>query len=145
MQRNILGTWLILVALLVCLIAAFTTILEMRFSPGDIYPHYSTKRSDPLGARAFYESLERLPGIEASRNVVSLQRIKGLDKDDTLMLLGLSRSALRSLRVTDDSPVLEAVRHGTRLVIVMNPEFVQLSYDKSKSESNWFERREKLK
>jgi len=145
MHPKSLATWVILAALFIFLIAAFVSILEMRFSPGDIYPHYSTKRSDPLGTRAFYESLEKLPAIEVSRNVVSLQRIKGLDDETTLILLGLSRSALRSLRVTDDSPMLKAVRNGARLVIIVNPEFVPTSLDEENKVDNWFERREKLK
>jgi len=145
MHPKSLGAWVILVSLLVFLVAAFATILGMRFSPGDIYPHYSTKRSDPLGTRAFYESLEKLSAIEVSRNAVSLQRIKGLDDETTLMLLGLPQSSLKRLRATDDSPVLEAVRNGTRLVIIMNPEFVPTSLDEGDKMENWFERREKLK
>ena len=142
MYSKAVGTWLILVLLLAFLIAAFTSIMEMRCSPDDIYPHYSTKRSDPLGARAFYESSEKLPGFTVSRNVMSLQRIKGLDDETTLMLLGLSRSSLRRLRATKDSPVLEAVRNGTRLVIVMNPEFVPVNLGEDENEGNWFEIRE---
>ncbi|NOX99747.1 MAG: DUF4350 domain-containing protein [Verrucomicrobia bacterium] len=145
MRRNIFGTWLILAVLLICLITAFTAIMEMRFSPGDIYPHYSTKRSDPLGARAFYESLEKIPGTKVSRNIASLQRIKGLGPDTTFILLGLSRSSLKKLRLAEDSPVMEAVHEGTRLVVVMSPKFVQASFDKSKNQDNWLERREKLK
>lgn len=145
MRRSRLGTWLILGALLFVMIVAFSSIMEKRFSSGDIYSHYSSKRSDPLGARAFYESLERLPGIEAQRNFDSLQRIKSLDEDTTLMLLGLPRINLTELRATDDSPVLDAVRNGTRLVIVMNPGFVPMSYNENEDDKNWFERREELK
>ncbi len=145
MRRNTFGTWLVLAILLICLLAAFTGIMEMRFSPGDIYPHYSTKRSDPLGARAFYEALEKLPGTEVTRNVASLQRIKGLGDNTTLILLGLSRSSLKRLRLPEDSPVMEAVREGTRLVVVMSPEFVLASFDKSKKEDDWFEQRKILK
>jgi len=145
MRPKLLSTWAVLTGLIVFLIVSFAWILEMRFSPGDIYPHYSTKRSDPLGARALYESLEKLPGTEVSRNIGSLQRIKGLDDDTTLVLLGLSRNSLKEMRVRDDSPVLEAVRNGARLVIVMNPGFVPANFDKNDDVDNWLERREKLK
>jgi len=145
MGLNKFGIWVILVVLATGLVAVFAAILGMRFSPGDIYPHYSTKRSDPLGARAFYESLEKLRGVEVARNVVSLQRIKGLDNDTTLMLLGVPHASFRSLRATDDSPVLEAVRKGTRLVIAMNPGYVPLGTEKSDGVEDWIERREKLR
>ncbi len=143
MLRRGFGTWLTLAILLVLMIAAFASIMEMRFSPGDIYAHYSTKRSDPLGARAFYESLDRMPGVEVSRNLSSPQRIKGLDEDTALVLLGLPRGALVRLRAPDDSPVMDAVREGTRLVIVMNPGYVPLAA--KKEDENWLERREKIK
>lgn len=139
------GSLLILAILLASIITAYISIMEMRFSPGDIYPHYSTKRSDPLGARAFYESLDKLSGFRVSRNVTSLQRIKGLDDETTLFFLGLSRSSLTRLRATKNSPVLEAVRNGARLVIVMNPEFVPANLGDDENEANWFEIREELK
>lgn len=145
MGLNKFGIWVILVALVAGLVAVFAAILGMRFSPGDIYPHYSTKRSDPLGARAFYESLEKLRGVEATRNVMSLQRIKGLDHDTTLLLLGVPYASFRSLQATDDSPVLEAVRKGTRLVIAMNPGYVPLGTEESDGVEDWIERRDKLK
>jgi len=143
MRPKSLGTWLILAVLLILLISAFASILKMRFSPGDIYPHYSSKRSDPLGSQVFYESLERLPTIDVSRNITSMQKIKGLDEETTLVLLGISQKSLRGLRATDDSPVLEAVRNGARLVMIMNPSFVP--GNREENEDNWLERREKLK
>ena len=32
-------------------------IMLLRYERGDLYPPYSTLRTDPLGARAFYEAL----------------------------------------------------------------------------------------
>ena len=137
--------WGIFALLIIFMIAAFSSIMEMRFSPGDIYPHYSSKRSDPLGTRAFYESLEKMEGMEVSRNVVSLQQIKGLDNDTTLLLLGLQRSALLALRANDESPIIEAVSKGMRLVIVLNPSFVPTLREEGGEDRNWFERREQAK
>ena len=37
------------------------TLLIMRFQVGDVYPPYSSYRSDPLGTKAFYEALNLLP------------------------------------------------------------------------------------
>ena len=38
-------------------------LFKLRFEAGDVYPAYSSLRSDPLGTMAFYESLGKVPGI----------------------------------------------------------------------------------
>jgi hypothetical protein len=43
-------------------------LLQLRFESGDIYPPYSSLRSDPLGTMALYESLELLPGVTVRRD-----------------------------------------------------------------------------
>ena len=72
-----------LVVLFTVLVAVFVRVLELRFSTGDIYPHYSTLRSDPLGAMAIYESFDSLDKIEVSRNFDNLMTIDSLDGDTT--------------------------------------------------------------
>jgi hypothetical protein len=48
----------------------------LRFEAGDVYPPYSSLRSDPLGTRAFYESLDNLDHVAAKRNYRPLSKIK---------------------------------------------------------------------
>ena len=43
-------------------------LFVLRFQTGDIYPAYSSLRSDPLGTRVFYESLANLGDITPQRN-----------------------------------------------------------------------------
>jgi hypothetical protein len=43
-------------------------LFVLRFKAGDMYPAYSTLRSDPLGAMVFYESLKHTGRIVVSRN-----------------------------------------------------------------------------
>lgn len=43
-------------------------LFELRFEAGDVYPPYSSLRSDPLGTMALYESLEKMPGISTRRD-----------------------------------------------------------------------------
>jgi len=38
-----------------------------RLEAGDVYPAYSTLRSDPMGCRAFFSALERYPDLTVSR------------------------------------------------------------------------------
>lgn len=48
----------------------------LRFEAGDVYPPYSSLRSDPLGSRAFYSSLENINAALVSRNYLTLQNLK---------------------------------------------------------------------
>jgi len=60
----------------------------LRFESGDIYRPYSSLRTDPKGTRAFYESLEQLPGVTVRRNYKSLKKLTNHD-GNTLFYLGI--------------------------------------------------------
>ena len=51
-------------------------LLLLRFSSGDVYPHYSSLRSDPFGTKALYESLDGCCGLNVSRNYEPFSNIK---------------------------------------------------------------------
>src|SRR3954471_1262081 len=67
-------------------------LFEARFEAGDIYPEYSSLRSDPLGSKALYESLG-----EATKTERNYKEI--LDPDygagTTLLVLGFKPSEFR--------------------------------------------------
>ncbi len=48
----------------------------LRFEAGDVYPAYSTLRSDPLGSRAFYRGLENLRNTSVQRNYRQLDLLE---------------------------------------------------------------------
>ena len=48
----------------------------LRFEAGDVYPAYSTLRSDPLGSRAFYRGLENLRDTSVQRNFRQLDNLE---------------------------------------------------------------------
>src|SRR5207249_1742477 len=60
-------------------------LFQLRFETGDVYAEYSSLRSDPLGARVFYQSLEQVGDMEVSRNIQPLSRLS-LDAKRTLVL-----------------------------------------------------------
>ncbi len=136
-----------LVALAGVLVFAFSGILERRLSEGGIYPAYASFRSDPLGTSALFESLKRMDGIQVRRNMVHLNSVKGLDGDTAILLLGYPRDNVKDLRAPEDSPVLEAVREGGRLVVTLNPGLVPEVYQPSTTdeEDDWLERRRELR
>ena len=78
---------LFFIIMCVFLIGVFK-LFVLRFEGGDIYPAYSSLRSDPLGTKVLYESLENLKSRLISRNYRSLYR-GGSRKDITLFYLVL--------------------------------------------------------
>jgi hypothetical protein len=48
----------------------------LRFEAGDVYPAYSSLRSDPVGSRAFYSSLENINDTVVGRNYLPLQNVE---------------------------------------------------------------------
>ncbi len=59
----------------------------LRFETGDVYPAYSSLRVDPLGTKAFYDSLENFRQISVSRNYRPLPKLhEGLEA--TIFYLG---------------------------------------------------------
>lgn len=77
---------LLLIALFVVGIAR---LFWLRFEAGDVYPPYSSLRSDPLGAQALYESLQDLGGQEISRNFRPLDQLNPAP-GGTFVLCGLT-------------------------------------------------------
>ncbi|MBU1171782.1 MAG: DUF4350 domain-containing protein [Proteobacteria bacterium] len=68
------GYGLILLILFALFTGGLVRLFTLRFESGDIYPPYSTLRSDPLGCRVFHDSLVHLEGLVVTRNQASLQR-----------------------------------------------------------------------
>jgi hypothetical protein len=96
-------------------------LLQLRFETGDIYAEYSSLRSDPLGARAFYQSLERIGRLKVSRNLLPLSHLP-LDRKYALVIAGLKPFQ----GLLEDPNWLLAVEHllgsGSRVVICFYPD-----------------------
>jgi hypothetical protein len=97
-----------------------THLLILRFEKGDVYPPYSSFRSDPLGTKAFYEALSLLPGVETTRNVEPLQRASGLSKA-TLFLFGLQGSHFSAMEQASVKALEDVALGGGRIVISFFP------------------------
>ena len=78
----------ILFAALAALAGALAYFAKIRFASGDLYPAYSTLRTDPLGSKALFESLQRVKNKEVRRNLEPLERQQG-GAGTTTVLLGL--------------------------------------------------------
>jgi hypothetical protein len=77
----------LLVLLLIAFLFGVGHLFVLRFQTGDVYPAYSSLRSDPLGTRVLYESLENLGDLTLGRNYHFLHSLKP-EPDTTLFYLG---------------------------------------------------------
>lgn len=99
-------------------------LFELRFERGDIYPPYSSLRTDPLGASALYESLERLSGV-TPRRYFEAQWQEEQGNERTLFVLGTRPYGLSWLPRTEFERLQKFVTSGGRLVVGFYPEPVQ--------------------
>lgn len=81
----------IIVAIVILGISAYALLhlLMMRYSSGDVYPEYSSMRTDPFGTKAFYESLRDCCDLKVSRNFEEFFRIKN-NTNSTIIFAGAS-------------------------------------------------------
>jgi hypothetical protein len=114
----------ILTVLLAVLLAAFglgvIRLFQLRFSAGDIYPPYSSFRADPLGSKALYESLQRLPDLSVRRFFQDSARLQG-NPQRVLFLFGTKASDLSRMPESDFTILQRFLFSGGRVVITLSP------------------------
>ena len=66
---------IILVGCAAVFMLGIVQLFELRFEAGDVYPAYSSLRADPLGTMAFYESLQKMPGVSVGRDFSMSNRL----------------------------------------------------------------------
>lgn len=96
-------------------------LFELRLDQGDIYPPYSTLRTDPLGASIFYESLDHVPGVSGQRYFEETFK-----NDDghahVLFVLGAKSYSMKWLARSEFDTLQRFVFNGGRVVIAYYPE-----------------------
>jgi hypothetical protein len=113
------GRAVLIIALAVGFLFGLWKLFELRFTAGDIYPPYSSLRAGPLGAKALFESLQRIPGMSASRNY---RDITSLPKGNaTVLLLGENPFHFETLAEEDIKEFEALAGGGARVVIAMRP------------------------
>ncbi|MBV8819910.1 MAG: DUF4350 domain-containing protein [Acidobacteriaceae bacterium] len=109
------GNLTVLSALLLAFVCGLWWLFDLRFASGDIYPPYSSLRSDPQGCRAVYDSLSTLPGFSVERNFAPIEKLpRG---KQTLFYLGVSAPAFE---FTPEAELLEfekLAKSGGRVII----------------------------
>jgi hypothetical protein len=95
-------------------------LFKLRFDAGDVYPAYSTLRSDPLGTMALYESIDKLPGISAQRDFSANNRLPETP-DTTYLHLAADTYEWKWMPEDAFQAINTFVRGGGRLVITLLP------------------------
>ena len=89
-------------------------LFNLRFASGDVYPHYSSLRADPLGCRVYFDSLAELSNEKVHRFMQPPEKLPD-GKGVTLFVFGLPWSEMTA--EPGEYNALEAfVRRGGRLV-----------------------------
>jgi uncharacterized protein DUF4350 len=113
---------LLLVGVLALMALGFAYLYSLRIERGDVFPAYSSLRSDPLGTRALYDSLEELPGIRIDRRFQPLKDLAA-GSPRTILVAGMSPSQWTALSGRDFAALDGAVRSGSRLVLALQADF----------------------
>ena len=92
----------------------------LRFEAGDVYPAYSTLRSDPLGSRAFYRGLENLQNISVQRNYRQVDN-KEFKESTTFFHIGTPVFDSESVAATWVEAIDRLTARGGRLVLSFLP------------------------
>lgn len=118
MQRNTTLSVALLILVVALAIWSFARVVDRRFSSGEAYPRYSTLRSDPLGAKAFFEAVDRLEGVDAIRHFRPLDKLEE-GRDTTLFLLHLTPEVFTDRRF-NATPLLSFAAQGGRVVVTLD-------------------------
>ncbi len=115
---SVKGKLLVMAFIAVAFLSALglLSLFTLRFEKGDVFPAYSSLRSDPLGCKAFFMALDRSAGLTVRRNFRGIDRLKG-SQGRTIYFLG-SREALLDAASDKRARELETLAaEGNRLVI----------------------------
>jgi hypothetical protein len=110
--------------LFLLMVAAFALavvkLFLLRFGAGDVYPPYSSLRSDPLGSRAFYSSLEKINRVRVGRNFLPLQNLE-FQPQTAIFYIGISPFDAESVPLEWLQIFERLTNKGGRLVLSFLP------------------------
>ncbi|MCG8636375.1 MAG: DUF4350 domain-containing protein [Desulfobacterales bacterium] len=118
MQGKFLTVCFALLIGLFCLL--LVNLFLLRFQAGDIYPPYSSLRSDPLGAKALAAALERLGSVTVERNFSPAERLEA-PGDTSLLFLGIKSGKTRFIPEKEYEQLENLLDSGCRMVVALTP------------------------
>lgn len=107
---------MLLPLLLAFLVMGLLRLLYLRFEPGDIYPPYSTLRSDPIGSKALFAAFKESEKVNVTRNLRALPKFEH-PESTTFFVLGLDQHDLGPVSKKEAEVLDQLVNSGGTLVI----------------------------
>jgi len=130
----------IFLAIIAVFLTGIMELFSLRFQRGDVYPPYSSLRSDPLGTKVLFKSLDNLGSLSVKRNYRSFTRLEG-NSDSILLYLGAGREDFQFRDKEFFQSLDQYAIQGGRLVISFLP--IQLKH--SSGEAKAVKKEKKLK
>lgn len=112
---------LVLAGCAIGLLVGLVKLFNLRMEAGDIYPPYSSLRADPLGAMAFYESLERLPAVSIARDYRPVNELPA-PRGTTYLHVGAEAADWELLPEELQNQIESFTSGGGRLVVTFSPQ-----------------------
>ena len=122
MKRHSKIITILLFIILSLFIYGVVRLFTMRFEKGDVYPVYSSLRTDPLGTKVFYESLNTLNGISTTRNYRAFSQLDD-NEQATIFYFGAHSGLLHSMDKGDVESLETMIAKGSRFVILLYPAY----------------------
>lgn len=111
--------------LLILLLIGGWMLYSMRYQGSDIYPYYSTFRSDRMGTKVLYESLKSFSEFKVKRNLRPLVELKD-NKELCLLVLGCHPGSLE----TDFKEIEDSALTGERIIVSFKPKMREVKKKK---------------
>ncbi len=115
MKRKRIINISICIAAVIVFLAVCRELYLLRYRGSDIYPQFSSLRSDPFGTKVLYLSLERSGAFDVSRSMRSLDEINNT-AGHTVLIIGAHS---RLLQAKPD--ILNFALRGGRVVLCYSP------------------------
>ena len=116
-MRRVSRSWALALVAAAVFLGGVIALFNREFASGEIYPEFSTMRTDRMGAKLLYDSLGRLPGVTVERNFLPFEF---LPKDGaTLILLAMNPMQVCWNDALLLRPVERIASRGNRVVVAM--------------------------
>src|SRR5580700_8101631 len=118
-MRSSTWLWILAIAMLGALAWGLEQVAFTPLQTGEVYPPFSSLRADPMGAKALYESLSALPGIQVDRLYKRRQKLDS--PQDAMFVLGVDPGGWSRVDAKTLDEYVKLVHDGGRLVIGFLP------------------------
>jgi hypothetical protein len=95
-------------------------LFELRYRSGEVYPAYSTLRTDPKGCKALYEGLASMPEYTVEQNLKPLSFLHSTS-NATVFLQGTSMLRLFALIKQEHKSLTQLLANNNRVVLTFPP------------------------